>query len=684
MKRKFVAFLLSSVFMVPQFAYATTEQVVQKDTKATAVTDLPAKLPATKSASLEQAILKVKSQLTIPDKLSKFTYTEEDEVYQFHWNDKEDKEFINVSSTLEGDILNYYASNDTNTYSSVAVADYSKAQQTAQAFLNQVAASYVDKLQLKENNIPSRSSEYVFIYELVHDSIKVYHQEVEVRVNKQTGKVTSFQGLRYHANAQFEDKTPTLSLEDAKKAYIEKLGLDLKYNTYYDEETKKEQSFLAYNIEKENSKGISAKTGEVIEGKDTDRIWYEEATSDAGGINKAENSAANQLTDEEQKEVLQRENLLDAEEALAKVKAYFPLLNDMEITNTYLSQDREQTYTRQVSLEKKNKEDVIESGAWFNVDAVTGEVWSYSYYNDEGYQKVIDDQKQWTEAEAKTFLQKVDPEAAKTVQYVPQKDNNSYNKNRYQFERLVNGIPVASDMIEMRYEPSIEQVESYYKYWTDAEFKAPHNTLTKEQAADKIGLELVYMQVEDDKYMLAYNHDEQNFFIDAYSGKKVDYMGKEVEKTEAHVYTDIQGHKYEQEIKNLYYSGIYLKDEALKPDNAITKKEFVELIKQAKPYDDMQESIDTILGTVSDTQTLTKEQGIACLLAVSPYKKVADATDIFNYPYESEPTNASYKGSITLAYGLDWLPKETIDPKTNLTKAEAMLYLYHALEDIRG
>ena len=43
----------------------------------------------------------------------------------------------------------------------------------------------------------------------------------------------------------------------------------------------------------------------------------------------------------------------------------------------------------------------------------------------------------------------------------------------------------------------------------------------------------------------------------------------------------------------------------------------------------------------------------------------------------------SLKGYIAVAYGLGWIKEsEYFNPQESLTKAEAMAYIYHALEDL--
>ena len=50
----------------------------------------------------------------------------------------------------------------------------------------------------------------------------------------------------------------------SEKAYIEKLGIDLKYYSYYDYNQKKMNVFAGYSVDDNINKAIDAKTGQVV------------------------------------------------------------------------------------------------------------------------------------------------------------------------------------------------------------------------------------------------------------------------------------------------------------------------------------------------------------------------------------------------------------------------------------
>ncbi len=102
------------------------------------------------------------------------------------------------------------------------------------------------------------------------------------------------------------------------------------------------------------------------------------------------------------------------------------------------------------------------------------------------------------------------------------------------FERVENGIPVAGDYISINLDSQTLEVINYNANWTEAEFPAPENILTIQQAKDaytnNIGYELLYNIVAEDKQVkeiyLSYNAKDTSAYIDAFSGeaKKHSYV----------------------------------------------------------------------------------------------------------------------------------------------------------------
>ena len=95
------------------------------------------------------------------------------------------------------------------------------------------------------------------------------------------------------------------------------------------------------------------------------------------------------------------------------------------------------------------------------------------------------------------------------------------------FERLENSIPVAGDYISINLDSQTLEVINYNANWTEAEFPAPENILTIQQAKDayinNIGYELIYNIVAEDKQVkeiyLSYKAKDTSAYIDAFDGE---------------------------------------------------------------------------------------------------------------------------------------------------------------------
>ncbi|MBE6024659.1 MAG: hypothetical protein E7231_16040 [Cellulosilyticum sp.] len=635
--------------MVPQIGYATENE---------------------KSNALEQAILGVKTQIQIPEALSEFEYSENNEKYYLSWEALEGKQSLSVTCEADGDILryNYYDGLD---YSGLASISYEEAKSSAEDFLKQVAKDYASSLKLKEISTPNQDDTYTFNYEWIHEGIKVFNQEVEVNVSKQTGQVVYFSGISYDVDTKFEDTLPKLSLEEAEKAYIEKIGLDLAYSCYTDAEDK-EKSYLAYEVANYRREGIRADTGEVIKGINSGGIQYDKGVTEADTADTM--TLANGLSEAEQKEVDQRKEFIAQEVIKVQAEAFFPILKEMQIMDTQLSQSNGQ-YIRRIFFEGKEEEN-----ARLVVNAVTGEILSY-YYSEGARNSIMIEVNQdgsvgWNAEKANAFVKKIVPDLFESLElHDTIADDNLLKGQNFYYQRKVNDIPVMGDSIRISYDLELKQVTSYEKNWSEASFKKPTSILTKEQVVKQVGLELVYMLEENGEYALAYNHPIASKHLDAFSGKEVNYRGEVIEKEETTgFYTDIKGHPYEKIITSLYDSGIYLDTKKLVPDAPITKGEMLDLIEQLHldlPEEMSKEGLE---------QVLTKEEGIYYLVGSTAYSKLAQSYEIFNNPYKDEDIDETLKGYIAIAYGLGWLPQqENLNPKEPLTKAEAMVYLYNVL-----
>ncbi len=116
------------------------------------------------------------------------------------------------------------------------------------------------------------------------------------------------------------------------------------------------------------------------------------------------------------------------------------------------------------------------------------------------------------------------PERAKNVSAGKVDEGTLYT---VRFERLENSIPVAGDYIAITLDSQTLEVINYNANWTEAEFPAPENILTIQQAKDayinNIGYELIYNIVVEDKQVkeiyLSYKAKDTSAYIDAFDGE---------------------------------------------------------------------------------------------------------------------------------------------------------------------
>ena len=81
----------------------------------------------------------------------------------------------------------------------------------------------------------SQSSDYEFKFGQFVNNIPVSFNTIDLSINKYNGEVTSL--IRNNNDVKdyiFSSKDSIINKEAAKKAYLEKIGIDLKYYSRYD------------------------------------------------------------------------------------------------------------------------------------------------------------------------------------------------------------------------------------------------------------------------------------------------------------------------------------------------------------------------------------------------------------------------------------------------------------------
>lgn len=666
MKKKFAIILLSMMLMIPQAGFAS-EPV--------------------KSNALSQVITQTKSQIEIPTELSEFQYTEHDQGYDLNWHDTEGEAFLEVSCTDKGAILRY-AYNDNKKVQKGQNISYDEAQKKAEAFLKKVAKAYEGELVLQPQIRLDLGDSYDLIYDRVHEGIKVFDEEVEVQVEKRTGKILYFAGIDYDAADQYDASKPTLTLKQAREVYLKEIGLWKSYRLYQDKPGEV-KNFLVYQVNNREEKGIRALDGKVVKPYASGRNQVSYATAETAELKDSEMDAGG-LSPAEQKAVQERKDFIEAEKVKEQAAMYFPALKNMKIKASSLIQI-DQIYVRNLELVTSNPKEEDRDSAYLNVNALTGEILDYDVYLSGKQDKKAG--QRWSKDQAAAFIQKIAPNEAKEVSFKEREKTEPSEDNPYQniqFERQVKGIGVQHNGMTMIYNTSLKQVTSYHKNWSQTNFISAEGSLSPAQAMEKVELEPFYMQTDKDHYTLVYAQKDNHYLLDAFKGHKVDYSGKAIEDPKGGLYTDIKGTPYEKAIEDLYYNGIYLNREQLYPNAAITGEEMLTLLEQACGNKEVVYDLAKGLGWSEEgkkgaNHKLTREEGIKLLVGATEYDKIAKMSELYQYPYKDEKVDPDLKGYITIAYGLGWLPKqEKLEPKEELSRGEAMSYLDKALETLSG
>lgn len=660
MKRKLIALVLGAMLMMPQASFA----------KAQANDDLT------------KIIQMVKSKIDVPDHLSEFNYGQDGENYELHWYGDEDA--IDVTCESDGQLIRYYkVSKDSK--QRLAKVSYEEAIKIADVFLQDVAVSYAQNLVLETERDVESDICYRLNYQLVHEGTAVMGEQAYVDVNKQTGEVMRFKGVEAYKEKVFEEKAVKIDLNKAKQIYLDQIGLTTNYHTsrYYKdkmvlEETK---SFLTHDVNNSLGVGISALTGEIIKPY-TNRVQYAEAEWMKDEM--ASGGADNGLTVAEQKAVDETATFISEDQIVSKGVQFFPILKTMMVDQVELEQVDEMYYK---TFNYRNKEKEMDTAyARLKVKAQTGEIESFWYIDKSDDEESSNGEYAWSNLEASALLSQLDGVHYNEVQF----NEAESNETRFVFGRMANGYPVVDEGMTLKYNGQLGMVTGYEKNWSNTHFDVPKEMLSKEEVVDYIGLQLYYMETEENKYRLVYNHESKSAIYDTVDGKRLNYLGQPYETEGVSFYADIKGHEKEAVIKKLFDSGIYLDETNLKPDEVITQKEWMLLLLRATHgiWEEARwESMSVSEGILEEleldaTKQVTHEEAVKHLIKVAGYEEVAKISEIFKMPDETGQIAEDLKGYLAIAYGLKWLEdNRQFVGKELLTKADAMVYIYNMLEN---
>ncbi|SFC85016.1 YcdB/YcdC domain-containing protein [Clostridium uliginosum] len=660
----------------------------------------------TDSKSLEQAITAAKNIITVPDDYTNFTHsssgsgTSSDKVttWKLTWK-KDQSDYGEIHALIDENKnlyeYNKYCINDIS--SGLAQITKEEAKNSAEKFLSKVFPSSSNQMKLidtKTNNF--QDNKYTFIYQQFSNDVPISFSSVNIGVNKYTGEVTTFNRLTQNvANKIFEYPTLDNKIDyaTAKKAYLDKLGLDLKYYSYYDYSQKKLNIFPAYSVNNSNLQAIDAKTGAAI------KLYNENNIYMANKMNLSEGMAdkINTLTAEEENAIKNVSGLITKEKAESILKSHIDLIDsNMKLIDASLNKDYlNDEYIWQLTFE----------GGYGKVNAKSEELISFNYYSQEAKGDKNISQNEALDM-AEQFLKQVAPDKFSSTKYnsayelilnTDKSDNYKNDISSFNFVRQVNGIDFVSNSLNVEINKSTGKIIQYNRSWYDnVTFPSINGTINKENAFDKIssavGFNLEYSLIDKDKVGLIYNflNLDREYLLDPVNGTRLDFKGDVYKDYKVPEYTDISGHSCEQTVKQLLNNGYYIKSDKFNPDSNITQDNFLKyLYSPIQNYYNDEEFYNMLIkdGIIKEEEKtpnafVSNQDASKFVIRYLKYEEIAKHSEIFINPFKDNIPE-ELKGYASICYGLNIIAGDNnrnFNASNNITNTEAASIIYNVLK----
>lgn len=661
-------------------------------------------LAVSTSDSLEEAVLLVRSVVDIPESMTEFYYdsykTEYDgeivTIWYLNWSDGSGEEQISAEADSLGNLCSYYRYvSSANT--GLAKVTRAKGAAAAEAFIAKALPDLAaDMRQINEEQNKTYTYRLSYTYQLYKNGIPVPFVQVQVYVDKYTGEVIGYYGLSAGTviPATFET-ADVISLEAAKAAYLDGIGLTLKYYSSYDYSTKTLTVFPAYYAGNTSTQVIDAETGKIIDLYNAGYSYYGVSYDSAASLSYESAAGSAGLSDVERAAVDAVAGLISSEDAaqILRDKAE-GITDDMEVygvsfSQSYIERDK---YIWQISF----------MDAYGTVDAKTGEILSFYIYGNAAYAG----SKNLTYAQAQAVAEKfLKSEAAEKFADAKLSELSSANKEAYasgdidgysmQYYRQANGIDYVNNSLSVTVNKSSGMITRYSSTWYDsATFSSIASVISVEEAFDvfnsSYNLGLAYGRTAKDKAELVYQFENYlSFYVNPVTGGKLDGSGNAYTGVELlPEYTDIAGHWSEAVVKELVSNGYYLKGNEFSPDKAITQYEFLQYL-----YPGYSTDVDRFYtymewqGVVTAEEknpnvTLTRMEAAKFMIRYLGLGLAGEQAEVFKNPFP-DAINKDYVGYAALCKSLGIMQGSAngaFNGAANMTRAEAAAAIYRLLQ----
>ncbi len=671
---------------------------------------------------MTDVILKVKTKLELPDEYTEFSsnYNNygEKATWYFNWSTADGSKSLYVNCDDESHIL-YMGSYSNGSRSGIPDKTADDLKATADKLLARVFPEAKGHVVLKNTAYQYYRSAYRFLYRRIENNIEMPDNYIALSIDYKTGDLIAADcSWNYTAAIPSADKL--ISADEAKAKIDKQLDMELYYYVTVDNEGN-DRVYLAYTPSASYI-AADAKSGKIYTKKN---YWGDDP--EMGNDEDMEESAKTadngrgyepQLSEAELKRIGELENLISSDDAVKIIKSSEYLLVDENI-NSVTANLREYNgkYTWNITLrdnrpEDYDNDDYYRAYARASIDAHDGKILSYSastkslyYYSDQDIDGIkFNYSKKECRNIFEKFVKSIEDDKFSKVKLTTAEPEMQYYKDvtgdpivcsyGFTYTRYNDDIPFMSNGISGAVDRITGKVYSYYLNWTDAEVPSAKNVIGEAKAYDAYmsyeGFDLVYEIVnkyENTGSMYGYDNEQivrlvyrtaiNPAFVDAFTGKQLNYSGEEYEDTRTdYNYNDIAGTKYEKAIKILAGMGIGLPGESFNPSQKIKADELASLIAQMPMlgYTDMTKIL-------SGEKSLSRQEAAKAIVTAMGLEPVAKL-DIYKLSYKDKAdVKKGYTGYVAIAgaMGLFGSAKaKKFKPKAALTRGEAAQLVLNA------
>lgn len=667
-------------------------------------TVLPVFADEVKSEIVSELILLAKEKLKISDDEFVFSEYYQNETqsgnrYNLSWEskDKTNSSMISVEIGENKTVYRYNFHDSTKEYGKIKYPAHTdgEAMTTAKEFFAALDSEKPNQVIDEKITYESYENIYVYTAQRAHNGIPVFANRVSVQIDADSLKPTY-----YYANWDEElefSEGEAIGFEQAVNAYKEKIGYELFYQVAA--EDYKDTVKLVYRPKYDETLYIDALSGEVV---DFEQLYGKES---GGGSNSAmfakseaaADTAAARLSEEERAMLAEISKMLSKEkaESIARGVSEFDITDKYSVSGYNIHKDSHGKYTGRISFDLKSEDD--EEYGYRNVliDAKTGEIISFSGYDysdkESADSKLTDEQ---VKLLAEKFLKKY---YAAKMEQMQKKNVFKPQKGRAEYQRVENGIRVYNNGASIYADANTKKISSFSLNWTEAQMPDSANAAVPEKMYEKL--------LSSDNfrcgYLIAYDNEgktqtaklvytlEKEPVFDAESLQELNWQLKPTEEEKKPNYTDIDEHYAEEAARKLLTMDIYYEGNELRPDDAVTQKDYLGLISSVVfryEQDDEDAFYNYMIGRgvitkeeIKPNEAITRIDGIRYLLNALGYGEFAKIPGIFNCPFNDVSEEDKGYGAIAAGLKLVYSDTDTFYSTSNLKRGDSLIVIYNYL-----